>query len=242
MMADDVTNISERTSTAKDETTGSSRPEGREAVSEEKFVALEASIKKAFGKDLIEFEVNYGDVVIRVTKAGYSKAPKIFRDELDCDFLSFIAGMDWLPRPDDSLDGNGDPSHPPQPKEQSVGVCGGETRFQIFAHVQSTYKHYGITIKVDVGDDPEDKENFSVASFTDVYQGADWHERETWEMYGIDFIGHPEIRHLYLPGEFEGYPLRKDFPLLARVVKPWPGLVDVEPMLENQKSEAKDGK
>ena len=62
--------------------------------------------------------------------------------------------------------------------------------------------------------------------------GADWHERETWEMYGIDFIGHPEIRHLYLPGEFEGFPLRKDFPLLARVVKPWPGLTDVEAMPE----------
>ena len=44
------------------------------------------------------------------------------------------------------------------------------------------------------------------------------------------FDGHPRLRHLYLPGEFEGHPLRKDFPLLAREVKPWPGLVDVEPM------------
>ena len=40
------------------------------------------------------------------------------------------------------------------------------------------------------------------------------------------------MRHLYLPAEFEGHPLRKDFPLLAREVKPWPGLVDVEPMPE----------
>ena len=63
-----------------------------------------------------------------------------------------------------------------------------------------------------------------------VYPGADWHERESWEMFGIDFDGHPALRHLYLPGEFEGHPLRKDFPLLAREVKPWPGLVDVEPM------------
>ena len=49
-------------------------------------------------------------------------------------------------------------------------------------------------------------------------------------MYGIVFDGHPSLRHLYLPSEFEGHPLRKDFPLLAREVKPWPGLVDVEPM------------
>jgi NADH-quinone oxidoreductase subunit C len=49
-------------------------------------------------------------------------------------------------------------------------------------------------------------------------------------MFGIRFEGHPGLRHLYLPGEFEGHPLRKDFPLLARLVKPWPGIVDVEPM------------
>jgi NADH-quinone oxidoreductase subunit C len=49
-------------------------------------------------------------------------------------------------------------------------------------------------------------------------------------MYGFVFDGHPALRHLYLPSEFEGHPLRKDYPLLARVVKPWPGLVDVEPM------------
>jgi NADH-quinone oxidoreductase subunit C len=62
------------------------------------------------------------------------------------------------------------------------------------------------------------------------YPGADWHEREWWEMFGVIFDGHPSLRHLYLPSEFEGHPLRKDYPLLARVVKPWPGLVDVEAM------------
>ena len=67
-------------------------------------------------------------------------------------------------------------------------------------------------------------------SWVPVYPGADWHEREAWEMFGIVFDGHPSLRHLYLPSEFEGHPLRKDFPLLAREVKPWPGLVDVEGM------------
>jgi NADH-quinone oxidoreductase subunit C len=69
-----------------------------------------------------------------------------------------------------------------------------------------------------------------VQSWVPVYPGADWHERETWEMYGFVFDGHPALRHLYLPSGFEGHPLRKDFPLLSRVVKPWPGLVDVEGM------------
>ena len=82
-----------------------------------------------------------------------------------------------------------------------------------------------IHLKADI---PED--SLAIGTWTDVFQGANWHEREVWEMFGITFIGHPDLRHIYLPGGFEGHPLRKDFPLLARVVKPWPGIVDVEPM------------
>jgi NADH-quinone oxidoreductase subunit C len=59
-------------------------------------------------------------------------------------------------------------------------------------------------------------------------------------MFGIDFDGLPNMRHLFLPYEFHGHPLRKDFPLLARTVKPWPGLVDVEPMLGEDEPETAD--
>ena len=198
---------------------------------------LKDKVSKAFGKELLALEENHGTLIIRVTKAGYAAAPKLCTETLGCDYLSFVAGVDWMPMPSESEEGSGDTSQPAQPEEQTVGVTGGETRFQVFTHVQSTTEHFGLTIKVDVGDDVNDKESFSVASFSEVYPGADWHERETWEMYGIDFIGHPEIRHLYLPGEFEGFPLRKDFPLLARVVKPWPGLTDVEPMPGEENSD-----
>jgi NADH-quinone oxidoreductase subunit C len=57
----------------------------------------------------------------------------------------------------------------------------------------------------------------------EVYAGAGWHERETHEMFGIEFAGHGELRTLLLPDEFEGHPLRKDFVLASRVAKPWPG-------------------
>ncbi|MGI5349484.1 NADH-quinone oxidoreductase subunit C [Streptomyces sp. CA-250714] len=58
---------------------------------------------------------------------------------------------------------------------------------------------------------------------TGVYAGAAWHERETHEMFGVDFPGHPHLVPLLLPDSFEGHPLRKDFVLAARVVKAWPG-------------------
>ncbi|MYQ97530.1 NADH-quinone oxidoreductase subunit C, partial [Streptomyces sp. SID6139] len=56
-----------------------------------------------------------------------------------------------------------------------------------------------------------------------VYAGAAWHERETYEMFGVTFEGHPGLEHLLLPENFEGHPLRKDFVLAARVAKAWPG-------------------
>ncbi|MFJ7901032.1 NADH-quinone oxidoreductase subunit C [Streptomyces sp. NPDC096198] len=63
----------------------------------------------------------------------------------------------------------------------------------------------------------------ALASAVEIYAGAAWHERETHEMFGITFEGHPALDHLLLPEGFEGHPLRKDFVLAARVAKAWPG-------------------
>jgi NADH-quinone oxidoreductase subunit C len=95
----------------------------------------------------------------------------------------------------------------------------------VFARLIDIRRHVGVTLKADVPDD-----TLTMDTWVPVFAGANWHERETWEMFGIRFAGHPDLRKLYLPTDFEGYPLRKDFPLLARMVKPWPGIVDVEPM------------
>ena len=121
-------------------------------------------------------------------------------------------------------------TRPQPPPERSTeikqGYAGGETRFQMLARLTDTTRHVGVTLKADVPDDTTGDRLVDHA----VYAGANWHERETHEMFGIGFNGHPDLRNIYLPTEFEGYPLRKDFPLLARMVKPWPGIVDVEPM------------
>ncbi|MEU9378392.1 NADH-quinone oxidoreductase subunit C [Streptomyces sp. NPDC048255] len=63
----------------------------------------------------------------------------------------------------------------------------------------------------------------SLPSAVAVYAGAEWHERETYEMFGVVFTDHPHLVHLLLPENFEGHPLRKDFVLAARVAKAWPG-------------------
>ncbi len=71
-----------------------------------------------------------------------------------------------------------------------------------------------------------DRADAALASIVSVYPGADWPERETHEMFGVDFTGHPNLTSLLLPPEFEGHPLRKDFVLASRVARPWPGAVE----------------
>jgi NADH-quinone oxidoreductase subunit C len=182
-------------------------------------------LREELGAELLDTAVVFDDLVVRVRTESWRRVAEVAHEQLDCDYLCFISAIDWQPAAREGDDAGGDASSPVQPTEISYGAAGSEGRFQVFAHVQSTSGHHGLTVKADVGDDA-----FRVASWVPVYPGADWHERECWEMFGIVFDGHPALRHLYLPNDFEGHPLRKDFPLLARVVKPWPGLVDVEAM------------
>jgi NADH-quinone oxidoreductase subunit C len=90
--------------------------------------------------------------------------------------------------------------------------------FTIVTHVWSTAQRHGVLLRTRV---PRDAP--AVPSIVDLYPGASWHERETHEMFDIDFPGHPNLVPLLLPPEFEGHPLRKEFVLASRVAKPWPG-------------------
>ena len=77
----------------------------------------------------------------------------------------------------------------------------------------------------------------SIESWIPVYAGANWHERETHEMFGISFDGHPDLKYVP-PGDFEGYPLRKDFP--CSQLGDHGGIVDVEPMPASDDDEGDD--
>jgi NADH-quinone oxidoreductase subunit C len=187
---------------------------------------LEARLENELGAAVLDQQPVFGMPVVRVRRIDWRAAAEAAKGMLDCDYLSFVSGIDWMPAPKEGGDeGGGDTSAPVQPTEISYGAAGSEGRFQVFARVQSTSRHWGLTLKADV-----DEQSLLVQSWVPVYPGADWHERECWEMFGVAFDGHPSLRRLYLPSDFEGHPLRKDYPLLAREVKPWPGLVDVEPM------------
>lgn len=153
--------------------------------------------------------VAFETIKIEVDPADWVSAHLTARDDLDLVFFSWLSAVDWSNEVE-----AGDPL--------SAEV---EERFEVLTTVADLTEGKRVIIHTYL-----DKAEPAIDSLVDVYAGANWHEREAAEMFGITFEGHPDPRKLYLPAEFEGFPLRKDFALLARVVKPWPGIVDVEPM------------
>lgn len=102
-----------------------------------------------------------------------------------------------------------------------------EERFEVMCRLSSVENADGAIFVASL-----DREHPSIDSLTPTIAGAEWHEREAHEMFGIDFVGNDNLKPLYLPDDFIGNPLLKSYPLISREVKPWPGEVDVEDMPE----------
>ncbi|AJY46453.1 NADH-quinone oxidoreductase subunit C [Martelella endophytica] len=97
-----------------------------------------------------------------------------------------------------------------------IDVCGvdwpaREKRFDVVYHLLSPTQNLRVRVKLEAGEDEV------VPSITPIFPGADWFERETWDMYGIPFSGHPDLRRILTDYGFEGHPLRKDFPVTGFV-------------------------
>lgn len=154
-------------------------------------------------------EVAFGTIKVRVPADRWRETLTTARDDLGLIFFSWLSAIDWS-------------------NEVAVGdALATEVveRIEVLATVADLSEGHRVTFSTDI---PADRP--VIATVSDIFRGANWHEREAHEMFGIDFTGHPNLTHLYLPSEFAGNPLRKAFPLLAREVKPWPGTVDVEGM------------
>lgn len=164
--------------------------------------------------------ITYDTVKVEVEADRWVEALAAARNEFDLVLFSFLSAIDWTG--DVAV---GDPLEEPPEDEY----------FEVLATVGDVTEGRRVTFSTRIPHDvPE------ISSLIDVYAGADWHERECHEMFGIVFVGHPDLSHLYLPESFLGNPLRKAFPLLSREVKPWPGKVDVEAMPEEEEEEPEE--
>ena len=167
---------------------------------------LASSLADAVGGS---YEVAHGTAKVRIESGRWVESLRRARDDFGLIFFSWLSAVDWSNQVEvgDALT---------EPVEE---------RYEVIAAVADISTGLIVLVSTDL-----DKANPRLASLVDVYPGANWHEREAHEMFGIEFDGHPQLIKLYLPEGFLGHPLRKSFPLLSREVKPWPGKVDVEGM------------
>ena len=113
--------------------------------------------------------------------------------ELKFDSLMNLSGVD---------DANGEKVK----DENGLDVIKGGT-LSVWYHLESTSLKHKIVLKVST-----DRENPEVSSVTEIWNGANWHEREAFDLYGIKFLNHPDLRRILMPYDWEaGYPLRKDY-------------------------------
>ena len=159
---------------------------------------IEDRLRAQFGDDVLAAADVHGHAVVNVAPGRYVEMARFLRDDPDLDFDYF----DFLAAVDFRPKGGG---------------------YEVVAHLYSTRLKHNVRLKFAC-----DAEEPRCPTLRELWPGADWHEREANEMFGIVFEGHPHLVKLLLPEQFEGHPLRKDFALMTREAKPWPGATEGE--------------
>jgi NADH-quinone oxidoreductase subunit C len=177
---------------------------------------LMQKVLASLGDMVAEHHHERGDDRIHVARENIEKAARILRDDAQFafDMLIDVTAIDYLGQPDgfrlqpeiwDRREGLTRRFR--QSRHRLVLPARGPLpRFAVVYHLLSTTKLHRLRIKCRV---PEDDP--VIPSVTAVWPGANWLERETYDMYGIRFSGHPDLRRIYLYDEFAGHPLRKDY-------------------------------
>lgn len=101
-----------------------------------------------------------------------------------------------------------------------VDYFGQTPRFSVVYHIYNIEERIGLRLKVFLSE-----ESPEVDTITDLWSGGNWHERECFDMFGIRFKGHPDLRRILMPEDWNGHPLRKDYPLRGKEM--WRGFKEI---------------
>ena len=148
----------------------------------------------ALGNKVLRASIAFGEVTVHVAEADYHSAALTLRDALGCKFeqLMDLCGVDYSEYPDGTPDG---------------------LRFCVVCHLLSVSLNQRLRLKVYATDDSAPM----LPSVTDIWSGANWFEREAFDLFGIVFDGHDDLRRILTDYGFIGHPFRKDFPVYGNV-------------------------
>ena len=142
-------------------------------------------LRQQFPDAVVEAHHSFGDDTVVLTPSSWKAVARFLRDDprADMRFLVDLTAVDFPER---------------------------EPRFEVVAHLYSLRLGHRLRVKTRVGSASGD--GASVDSITELWASANWAERECFDMFGVHFEGHPDLRRILLYPEFEGHPLRKDYP------------------------------
>jgi NADH-quinone oxidoreductase subunit C len=143
-------------------------------------------LQKEFGDAVLHTHSQFGDDTAVVDPRRWKEVARYLRDDSKCEMNHFIdiTAVDYHGRR--------------------------SPRFEVVLHLRSMQRMHRIRLKAQLPE-REGGENPKIDSVTDLWMGANWFERECFDMFGIDFVGHPDLRRILMYDEFEGHPLRKDY-------------------------------
>ena len=159
-----------------------------------------ARLREAIGDGITRDEEVNGQLVAHVDRTRLVEAATLLRDDpaLRFDHLADVTAVDFLLY-------NPDGGPPGQ---------GRTPRFDVVYHLYSIALNHRLRVKVGV-----DEDDPSVPSLTGLWPAADWGEREAYDLYGIKFTGHPNLTRILTPDDWQGHPLRKDYPLIEEEIE-----------------------
>lgn len=147
--------------------------------------ALIDLVKQQYPGAVLATHAQHGDETLVVKPESWHAIHRFLRDDPRC-LMNLLVDLTAVDYPND------------------------EPRFEVVTHLCSLDKGHRLRLKCRVGD--IDGENVEIDSLTDLWAAANWLERECWDMFGVRFRGHPDLRRILLYPEFIGHPLRKDYP------------------------------
>jgi NADH-quinone oxidoreductase subunit C len=159
-----------------------------------KLDALQAALEAALGTKITKLVRDHGELTIHVKAADYLAAARQLRDDATLAFEQMLdlCGLDLSSWKDQGWDG---------------------PRYAVVTHLLSVSKNWRLRLKVFCPDDDLPL----VASVNDIWGSANWFEREAFDLYGIVFEGHADLRRILTDYGFIGHPMRKDFPVTGHV-------------------------
>jgi NADH-quinone oxidoreductase subunit C len=147
--------------------------------------ALIELVKKTFPAAVLESHSQLGDDTLVLAPGSWKEVALFLKDnpQSDMTMLTDLTAVDFPER---------------------------DPRFEVVAHLYSLSRGHRLRLKARVGD--REGETVELDSLTDFWGSANWLERECFDMFGVKFLGHPDLRRILTYPEFEGHPLRKDYP------------------------------